>query len=255
MLDGPVAENGEPTRTCPRRGRDLLPIEIKDLRFVADATPLIDCLSLLIPTDGISLIIGPNGAGKSLLVRALHGLIEPSAGEIKFGGANLSSEFRQRQAMVFQRPVLLRRSTLANVEFALRLRGNARQDQARTLLDLVGLSEMADRPARRLSGGEQQRLALARALATQPDILFLDEPTANLDPASTKIIEDIVSEQDRSGTKIIFVTHDMAQARRLGSDVSFMHRGRVIETGSADYFFNAPCTREAQDYLAGRILI
>ena len=200
--------------------------------------------------------MGPNGAGKSLLVRLLHGLIPPTAGEIRWGGQPMSDEIRKRQSMVFQRPVLLRRSVAANIDFALRLRGRADRARRRDILDMVGLADRERQQARLLSGGEQQRLALGRALATKPEVLFLDEPTASLDPASVLMIEQIVTKarEDR-GVKVIFITHDMGQARRLADDVVFMHRGEMVEHTPAARFFNEPASRAARDYVAGRIVL
>jgi tungstate transport system ATP-binding protein len=199
--------------------------------------------------------MGPNGAGKSLLLRLLHGLIEPASGTVTWGGQAIDEAVRRRQAMVFQRPVLLRRSVAANIDFVLKLRGEKDVPRRREILELAGLSGHADQPARLLSGGEQQRLALARALATEPEILFMDEPTANLDPASTLRIEEIVMQARDSGTKIIFITHDIGQARRLAGDVVFMHRGRILEHSPASVFFNRPASAEAEDYMAGNLIL
>jgi tungstate transport system ATP-binding protein len=156
---------------------------------------------------------------------------------------------------VFQRPILLRRSVAANIDFVLRLRGVHSRAQRHSVLERVGLAHHAGQAARLLSGGEQQRLALARALALEPDVLLLDEPTANLDPASTAVIERIVSDAHQRGTKIIFVTHDLGQARRLADEVVFLHRGRVVEQTSAAQFFSEPASAHARDYLAGRIVL
>ncbi len=159
--------------------------------------------------------------------------------------------------MVFQRPVLLRRSVLANAVYPLRLAGVARTERearARDALALVGLGALADRPARRLSGGEQQRLALARAAALAPEILFLDEPCASLDPAATKAVEEIVATLAARGTKIVMTTHDLGQARRLAGEVVFVHRGRVAECAPATTFFAEPATPEAAAFLRGDLV-
>jgi tungstate transport system ATP-binding protein len=199
--------------------------------------------------------MGPNGAGKSLLLRLLHGLLVPTSGVVLWGGRPLDAPLRRRQAMVFQRPVLLRRSAAANVRFALRLRGREQPGRVSDLLGEVGLEAQAGQPARLLSGGEQQRLSLARALAVEPMVLFLDEPTASLDPASTAAIEAIVKRARLRGTKIIFVTHDVGQARRLADDVVFLNQGRVVEHTPARRFFDEPLGQAARDYLAGRLLL
>jgi tungstate transport system ATP-binding protein len=233
-------------------GADLFPLTVEDLTYQAGGTVLIKGIDLSLDAGGVTVIMGPNGAGKSLLLRLMHGLLEPSGGWIAWGGRPLDDAVRRRQAMVFQRAVMLRRSVAANIDFVLRLRGRADPARRREILEHAG---RADQPARLLSGGEQQRLALARALATEPDVLFMDEPTSNLDPASTLVIEDITKAARDRGTKIVFITHDMGQARRLADDVVFMHRGKVLEHSPAAAFFNQPASAEAGDYMAGKIIL
>ena len=234
----------------------LLPACVKNLTFTSEkGQTLIDDLSMDLKPNAISVIMGPNGAGKSLLLRLLHGLIPPASGIIKWGGNPMNDAIRRRQAMVFQRPVMLRRSVAANIEFAIKLRGVASHNQRQQALSAVDLAHKADHPAKSLSGGEQQRLALARALSTDPAILFLDEPTANLDPASTAAIEKIMRAAHEDGTKIVLVSHDLGQARRLAHEIIFMHRGRIIEQTPATQFFNAPVSKQAKDFLAGRLVL
>ena len=231
-------------------------IETNGLVLEIDGKRLIDGIDLSLGSGGSrTIVMGPNGAGKSLFLRLLHGLIEPTAGTVTIGGEAMSDDVRKRQAMVFQRPVLLRRSVAANVDFVLQLRGGRDDARRDALLAQVGLLERSRQPARLLSGGEQQRLALARALATEPDILFLDEPTASLDPASVLVIEEIVTEASLAGTKVIFVTHDIGQARRLGDDIVFLDRGRLVEHTPGDRFFTAPASDIAAAYLDGRIVV
>jgi tungstate transport system ATP-binding protein len=232
----------------------LLPVVARGLVFEAGGKRLIDGIDLVLSAGGITVIMGPNGAGKSLLLRLLHGMIEPTAGTVRWGGEPPDDAVRRRQAMVFQRPVLLRRSVAANVEFVLNQRGPAGKERCRELLRQVELEALASRPARLLSGGEQQRLVLVRALATEPEVLFLDEPTASLDPHSTAMIERIVRAMHERGTKIVFVTHDLGQARRLAQEVVFLHAGRVVEHAPAPEFFTRPVSPQAQDYLAGRLV-
>lgn len=232
----------------------LVPLETRALTFTAaDGSRLVDAVDLTLDGGRLSVIMGPNGAGKSLLLRLLHGLVAPTAGTITYAGTALGDAVRKQQALVFQRPVLLRRSVGANIDFVLGLAG--RRDPARrdALLERVGLIERARQPARLLSGGEQQRLALARALATEPAMLLLDEPTASLDPASTYLIEEITREAHLAGIKVIFVTHDQAQARRLADEVVFLDRGRLVEVTPAHDFFSAPRSSAGQAYLEGRI--
>jgi tungstate transport system ATP-binding protein len=200
-------------------------------------------------------VLGPNGAGKSVMLRLCHGLLDPSSGSIRWATPD-SRRAPRRQAMVFQRPVLLRRSVFANLSFALKIAGIERDERYRrawAALARVGLGAFADRPARVLSGGEQQRLALARAWMLEPDVLFLDEPTANLDPGATREIEAIVQSIHESGTKIVFVTHNLGQAKRLGDEVLFLDRGRLVERASVERFFQHPATAEAAAFLQGEL--
>jgi len=233
----------------------LLPLETKGLVLERDGRRLIDGVDLTLEAGDLTVVMGPNGAGKSLLLRMLHGLIPPTAGEIRWGGAPMDAAIRARQGMVFQRPVLLRRSVAANLDFVLGLRAGGSVERRNMLLDRVGLLDQANQPARRLSGGEQQRLALIRALASEPDVLFLDEPTASLDPASVLTIEQVVRAAQQNGTKVIFVTHDLAQAKRLAGEVVFLHRGQMLEHAPAVDFFRAPKSEFARAYLEGRIVI
>lgn len=229
--------------------------ETRGLVYQAGSTALIEGIDLQIPSATRTIVMGPNGAGKSLLLRLLHGLLMPTSGEVLWRGRVLDDRQRQQQAMVFQRPVLLRRSVAANIRFVLKLRGRGEPARVEEILDEVGLAAQARQPARLLSGGEQQRLALARALATGPQVLFLDEPTASLDPASTAAIEAIVNRAHARGTKIIFVTHDLGQARRLADDVAFLNAGRLAEHSSAQLFFDNPVSQAARDYLDGRLVL
>jgi len=233
----------------------LLPCTVRGLCFEARGKRLIDGIDLHLTADSVTMIMGPNGAGKTLFVRLLHGMIEPASGQILWGGEPLDEATRKRQAMVFQTPVLLRRSVAANIDFVLKLHGQSAGADVEEILELAGLKGKARQPARLLSGGERQRLAIARALATNPDVLFLDEPTASLDPASTMAIEKIVGQARNRGVKIVFITHDIGQARRLADEVVFMHHGRVVEQTPAHKFFECPGSKEARGYLAGKIVL
>jgi tungstate transport system ATP-binding protein len=236
-------------------GNDMLPVELHKLGYQTNGRKLLDKITLTLPDDGLTVIMGPNGAGKSLLLRLMHGLLKPSTGQVLWGGRPLDDELRRHQAMVFQRPVLLRRSVAANISFVLRLHADHASRTVEEILEQTGLAGQAGQAARLLSGGEQQRLCLARALATNPRVLFLDEATASLDPAATAAIESIVRREHRRGTKIIFITHDIGQARRLADDILFIHRGRVTEHTPAHQFFEQAESQAARDYLAGRLVI
>lgn len=210
-------------------------------------------VTLSLPSQGITVLMGANGAGKTLLLRVLHGLIPPSEGSLTWSGHAIGPEITYRQSMVFQRPVLLRRSVAANLDFVLRARGRPNPIERELALERVGLLPKAKTSARALSGGEQQLLALARALLIDPDVLFLDEPTANLDPTATALIERLVRDAANDGTKVIFVTHDPGQARRLADDVIFLNRGRLACHSGAKAFFASPDHEAARAYLAGEL--
>ena len=213
---------------------------------------------LTIEQGSRTIIMGPNGAGKSLLLRLLHGLLTPTEGEICWGEIPRIDQARQRQALVFQRPVLLRRSVGANLRFALKLRRYTRaerEDRLRHVLELASLSHLVDRPARVLSQGEQQRVAIARALVLEPEVLLLDEPTVSLDPVSVEAIEELILAAHRRGTKIILVTHDMGQARRLADEVVFLEQGRVVEHSPALQFFQQPNAGAAHTYGDSRVVL
>ena len=226
-----------------------LPVSFESASLRVGDVNVVRELSLALVPGATTMLLGPNGSGKSTLLRLAMGLAAPTSGRITWGGRGAPGE---RLAMMFQRPVMLRRSAAANVAYALPARDDARVAE---LLTLVGLAELADRPARKLSGGEQQRLALARALARDPEILFLDEPTASLDPASTKSVEDIVRAVAAAGVKIVMATHDIGQARRLAGDIVFLARGRLVESALAHRFFSSPATGEAAAFLRGDLVI
>jgi len=227
----------------------MLPLVLDQLCFAVNGRTIIDRVSAEIDAGPRTVILGPNGAGKSVLMRLCHGLLKPTSGSIVWRGTNGG---RQRQAMVFQRPVMLRRSALANVVYGMKLAGFApreRELRAHDVLEAVGLSHLADRPARTLSGGEQQRIALARAWALNPEVLFLDEPTANLDPGASRDIEGIIAQIHASGTKIIMTTHNLGQARRLGAEILFLYQGRLVERAAVEQFFARPQSVEATSFL------
>jgi tungstate transport system ATP-binding protein len=199
------------------------------------------------------VVLGSNGAGKSVLLRALHGLIAPSSGTLTWGGTPVRP---RSQAMVFQRPVMLRRTAMANVEYALSVNGASRVERRRLAeraLARVGLGHVAYRQARVLSGGEQQRVALARAWSLEPQLLFLDEPTASLDPGAAAEVERIVQDIHAAGTTVVTTTHNLGLARRLADRIVFLHAGRVSEVSPAERFFTAPASAEAARFLEGEL--
>jgi tungstate transport system ATP-binding protein len=231
-----------------------LPIVLDHVAAAPGGVPVLAGIDLELAAGGRTVLLGPNGAGKSTLLRVLHGLIPPSAGSIRWGSAT----HRPRgQAMVFQRPVMLRRSAAENIRYALDLagiRGAEADARIAEALDEVGLRALANRPARVLSGGEQQKLAFARVWALGPEVVFLDEPTASLDPAAARSVEKIIVDIHRRGTTIVMTTHNLVQAKRLADDILFLHAGRLTERTPAQEFFAAPRSVEAAAFLEGERL-
>jgi len=233
----------------------ILPLKLHALALRVNGRRIIDRISVDIASGVSTVILGANGAGKSVLMRLMHGLLKPSAGRIQWA-TNDPRRLRRAQAMVFQQPVMLRRSVLANVVYALaaaRVPRVEREARARNALDSVGLAALADRQARTLSVGEQQRVALARAWALNPEVLFLDEPTASLDPGATREIERVIQAIAAAGTKVVMSTHNLGQAKRLGDEILFLHEGRLAERAPVDLFFTQPASAEAAAFIAGEL--
>jgi tungstate transport system ATP-binding protein len=233
----------------------LLPLHLDSVVFAVGPRRIIDGVSMRLDGGPRTVILGPNGAGKSVLLRLCHGLLAPTAGTVAWNAPEDAGRPR-RQAMVFQRPVLLRRSALGNVTYALKLAGvpfGQREARAMEALRKVGLEGLGRHSARVLSGGEQQRLALARVWALRPEVLFLDEPTASLDPGATHEIEKVIAALHLAGTKIVMVTHNLGQAHRLGDEILFLHQGRLLERTPADRFFRNPASSEAAQFLEGEL--
>lgn len=233
----------------------ILPLTLREVRYETGGRSIIDGISAEVAAGPTTIILGANGAGKSVLMRLMHGLLQPTSGTIEWQAPG-KERVRRGQSMVFQRPVMLRRSALANILYALELARVPAAERVRQAMDAlreVGLVDVATRPARVLSGGEQQRLALARAWALHPEVLFLDEPTANLDPGATREIENVIKAFDASGTKIVMSTHNLGQARRLGDEVLFLHQGRLAESAPVEEFFKRPASAEAAAFIKGEL--
>jgi len=233
-----------------------LPIEFENVTISSGTATILDRITVRLGAGLPTIVVGPNGAGKTTLLRAAMGLVRPSLGRISWGGRDVLAP--ERGAIVFQRPTMLRRTAAANVRYWLRSPNRGTREQTmrvQDILELVGLGQLGDRPARRLSGGEQQRLALARALVRNPAVLFLDEPTASLDPAGARAIEEIIATVSRRGIKVVMTTHDTGEARRLGAEIVMLHQGRIVEIASASTFFQAPRTAEARKFIAGDLVL
>lgn len=233
----------------------LLPLTLSGATARRRGRVLVGPVDLTLGSGGVTAVIGPNGSGKTSLLRMMHGLQHLSEGRVEWSVPEALA--RARQAYVFQQPIVLRRSVEANLAFPLRLRGmgrNAARARAAEVAARFGLTAQLGQAAPSLSGGEMQRLALARAMVTRPEILFADEPCAALDGAATREIEAQLEGLSAAGTRLVIATHDMGQAKRIASDVVFMLHGRVHETGPAGPFFAGPCTAEAAAFLRGDIV-
>ena len=225
-----------------------------------DGRIVLNLNQLTIQTGEILALVGPSGAGKSTLLRLLNFLEPPSRGSIWFDGQLVTQALplaqRRRVTMVFQRPLLLQRSVRTNLGYGLRLRDQSLSEVVeQQWLERLGLSHLAGQAAQKLSAGEAQRVALARALVIQPDVLLLDEPTANLDPANVGIIEAIIQEEnERNGTTIVLVTHNIFQARRLAHCTALLWDGNLIEVASTEQFFNTPTQPETAAFVRGDMI-
>jgi tungstate transport system ATP-binding protein len=237
-----------------------LPLQLINVSYQACTSmgniDILTNVSVNVLPNSRTVILGPNGAGKSVLLRVMHGLLLPNQGRVQW-----TANDENAQAMVFQKPVMLRRSVIANIEFALRVSNKCRsrdepsiKQQALRFLQKAGIAHLAERQARQCSGGEQQRIALARAWALEPEVLFLDEPTASLDPSATKIVENTILAIHETGTSIVMTSHDLGQAKRLASRIIFMHQGRIEADCDANTFFRQPPSVNARNFLDGLLL-
>lgn len=232
-----------------------LSVSLRDVSVKRRGKTILGPIDLDLGESGFTVVLGPNGAGKTTLLKVLHGVERVSGGTVQWSAP--ADAAQQAQAYVFQRPIMLRRSVRNNLAYPLQLRGTSKAEIAREVslwAARVGLMDVLDQPAPRLSGGEKQKLALARALIRQPSVLFLDEPCANLDGRSTREIEAVLRAAHDSGTRIIMTTHDLGQARRLGSDVVFLLNGALHEQGPATQVFAKPAQPETKAFLEGDIV-
>ncbi|WP_405225839.1 ATP-binding cassette domain-containing protein [Lentisalinibacter sediminis] len=257
-MDDTVYPRPDTGRRSPGTGEahPLLPLVARGLQFTIDGRAIIRGVSFRIDTPGRTVILGPNGAGKSVLLRLCHGLIRPTGGELRWGELAVG-QARGHQAMVLQQPVILRRSVSGNLLHVLAVKGVPRRERhaiVTAALERAGLAGLESRPARTLSGGQQKRLAIAGACMLRPAVLLLDEPTANLDPAAVRGVEELIRAAGAAGTKILMCTHDIAQAGRLAHDVLFVHDGRLLEHAGAERFFTAPEHPAAAGFLEGELL-
>ncbi|ABG32434.1 phosphate ABC transporter ATP-binding protein, PhoT family [Roseobacter denitrificans OCh 114] len=233
----------------------ILPLVLKDVFVRRRGKRLLGPVSLSLAPGGCTIILGPNGSGKTTLLKVMHGVERISSGRVAW--AVPDREARHHQGYVFQTPIMLRRSVGDNLRYPLQLRKTPKalvEAQVRDWAHRIGLQDRMTLPATRLSGGEKQRLALGRALIRRPEVLFLDEPCANLDGPSTRAIEALLQEAQDAGTRVIMTTHNFGQAKRLATDAIFMLDGAVRESGPAQAFFATPQTPELQAFFRGDII-
>jgi len=234
----------------------VLPLQVRGVVVRRGARHLLGPVDLTIEGPGLTIVLGPNGSGKTTLLKVMHGLERPSEGRISYGMGR--AEAQERQAYVFQSPIMLRRTVRQNLAYPLELIGCPKDEVRRECAiwaERIGLGGALNSPAPRLSGGEKQKLALARALIRKPDLLFLDEPCANLDGRSTRAIEEMLLQAREAGTRIVMATHDIAQAKRLATEAILLINGAVHETGKAPGFFDAPMTSETRSFFKGDIIL
>ncbi|MBQ4824033.1 MULTISPECIES: ATP-binding cassette domain-containing protein [unclassified Leisingera] len=233
----------------------MFPLVAKGAMVRRRSKVLVGPVDLTLGGQGTSIVVGPNGAGKTTLLKMLHGIVRMNGGSLDW--ACPLEEAQKHQAFVFQTPVMMRRSVIENIAYPLRLTGLARKEARARAADWagrVGLGAILERQATMLSGGERQKLALARALVREPQVLFLDEPCAALDGRATREIEDILAHASESGTRLVMSTHNMGQARRLADEVIFVLQGRIHEFSPAKDFFAGPGTPQGRAFLNGDIV-
>ncbi len=228
---------------------------LEQVSFSAGGKTRLGPISLTLDLTGITAVLGPNGAGKTLFLNVCHGLLTPEAGAVSWNDKP-AAEGRRRRGFVFQNTAVMRRSVADNIAFplaAMGIRGERQREIVSRVLARVQLLDRAHDPAAALSGGERQRMALGRAIVAEPEVLFLDEPSANLDPASTALLESIVSDIANDGVAVLWATHDMKQARTRSRHVLFIDNGRIVESARTGDFFSSPEAEPVRTYLNGGV--
>ena len=225
-------------------------LTVKNLNLNIGNKSLLKNLSFEILKKKITVIMGPNGSGKSLCLKLIAGLLKPTSGSVIFN-------YKPLIGYVPQNVVFLRRNVYQNLTYSLKINSlskNIIQRRVLEIIDICNISHLFEISARKLSVGQQQLIAILRALIMKPKLLLLDEPCSNLDPYFTKIIEDILKQAKKDGMKIILVTHDLNQAKRLSDDIIFIHEGNIYEHTQRKEFFIKPLSQQAKDYIEGRLI-
>lgn len=236
--------------TTPDKDSGRYTLVLNGVDYSINGEPLLKNLCLDLALEEVTIVLGANGAGKSLFLNLCHGLIEPVAGEITWCDEQFNPVIPPRQTMVFQAPVMLRRTALENVEYAVKQCTNDEvQSRAMAALKWAKLDRLASKSAHNLSAGEQQQLAIARAWAMQPELLFLDEPTSSLDPSACMRVEELIQSMKEKGIRIMMTTHNLAQAQRLAEQVVFLSNGKILEHQNAQTFFSHPGSDEARKFI------
>ena len=223
-------------------------IELKDITVARNGRTILNIPHALIPADRITACIGPNGAGKTTLLKLLAGLIQPDTGTVQFS-------FASKTALVLHHNPMIKASARTNISLVKEVDATITDQAIDVALKQIGLSELAQNPAHKLSAGERQKLCLARAMLQKPNLLLLDEPTANLDPSSTDQVEEMISKFNIEGADVLFSSHQLAQVQRLAQYILFIDQGEIKEKGPSGPFFSEPQTTAAKRYLHQELIL
>ena len=222
-------------------------IELKDIIVKSNGRTILNIPHTLIPADRITACIGPNGAGKTTLLKILDGLVKPDSGTVSYS-------FKTKTALVLHHTPMIKASAKTNIAMVCDADGSIANADIDRVIEQVGLSELANSPAHKLSAGERQKLCLGRAILQKPNLVLLDEPTANLDPKTTEQVEELIRQFDRQGAEVIFSSHQLAQVQRLAEHIIFIDQGEIKEKGPVGPFFSNPQTPAAKRYLQQELL-
>ena len=222
-------------------------IELKDIVVKSNGRVILNIPHAIIPADRITACIGPNGAGKTTFLKLLDGLIKPDTGSVSYS-------FNNKTALVLHHTPMIKASAMTNIGIVQDVDQSISKSDIQTVMDQVGLTRLANSPAHKLSAGERQKICLARAILLKPNLVLLDEPTANLDPNTTEQVEELIRQFDRQDVDVIFSSHQLAQVQRLAQHIIFIDQGEIKEKGPVGPFFADPQTQAAKRYLHQELL-